>query len=73
MEEKTEPAITLSGSIEYDDTERSREERMNFTLELVEDIQSMTREEKVRIIRALILLWNTNISVEQVIRKVGLQ
>ena len=72
MGEETAWPITVSDLIEHYEKERPHDGRMILTLKLVERIQSLSREEKVLIIRALMLLCNTDMSIEQAMRRVGL-
>jgi hypothetical protein len=72
MDKKKGQLITVRELIEYYERERPGDTKMILTLRLVERIQSLTKGEKTRIIRALILVLNTNMSTEQAIRRVGL-
>ena len=72
MDEKTGQMMTVRELIEYYERGRPGDTRMILTLRLVERIQALTRREKIRIIRALILVFNTNMSTEQAMKRVGL-
>ena len=72
MDKKKGQSITVTELIAYYERDRPSDTRMILTLQLVERIQALTKREKIRIIRALILVLNTNMSTEQAMRRVGL-
>ena len=72
MDKKKGQPIIVTELIEHYERERPGDTRIILTLQLVERIQSLTKGEKIRIIRALILVWNTNMSTEQAMMRVGL-
>jgi hypothetical protein len=72
MNKKKGQSITVTELIEYYERDRPGNTRMILTLQLVERVQALTKGEKIRIIRALILVLNTNMSTEQAMMRVGL-
>ena len=72
MDEKKGQLITVRELIEYYERNRPGDTRMILTLRLVERIQALTKRERIGIIRALILVLNTNMSTEQAMKRVGL-
>lgn len=72
MDKKKGQSITVTELIEHYERERPGDTRLILTLKLVERIQSLTKGEKSRIIRALILVLNTNMSTEQAMKRAGL-
>ena len=72
MDEKKGQLITARELIEYYERNRPGDTRMILTLRLVERIQALTKRERIGIIRALILVLNTNMSTEQAMKRVGL-